>query len=582
MPAERIAVYYRMSRDGQEGSIERQRSQVDPHVAEKGYEVVMVEKDEGISGSEVARRPGLQRILAAARAKEIDGVVMDDLKRLVRLDAWDAVEVFNPLRKAGVWVESVARGRMTYDKVGRLLLTLESEGGNEQLRDTARNVLAKQLEQARDQGRPPLPKPPYGYRREPIPGKLRRKKDGRMVPLFRWLEHEVAADVVRSVFRWYAEGQTVGWIAAELDRRGVQPPASRHRDAGGRLHWRRATVRGILGNSIYVGERAWGKTASGKFQRLGAGGKLVPGDGTRRTVRRPAAEWFVSTDDEIPALVERDVWASCQLRRARGGESSTPGVRDPERPGEPAPRPGDFLLSRLLVCGRCGGWMTGARRPKGCRPGTFYVCSNYVAHATAACVRCPVDEDKVTRQVIAELRRGLLDPERLDWLQGQLEARTREQRSDKNLGRLKADAARLEGRLSKARARLVEVSRDMVPEVEDDIRETRAALEAARKALAEAEAANPVADLKVTVDVARKALWAIESAMEGDNRPLLREALRGLLSKVVIDPEPYQTTTGKTRHRPAERPHVWLRPGSGLDLLANLDGFRSGRSRSTS
>ena len=95
--------------------------------------------------------------------------------------------MFNPLRKAGVFIESAARGRLAYDKGGRLLMMLESEGGNEQLQDNSRASLAEQLRMARDLGRPPLPKPPYGYRREPIPGQFNRKKDGRMTPVFRWL-----------------------------------------------------------------------------------------------------------------------------------------------------------------------------------------------------------------------------------------------------------------------------------------------------------------------------------------------------------------------------------------------------------
>jgi hypothetical protein len=48
------------------------------------------------------------------------------------------------------------------------------------------------------------------------------------------------------------------------------------------------------------------------------------------------------------------------------------------------------------------------------------------------------------------------------------------------------------GKMSRCRSRLVEVSKDMVPEVEAQLRETRQALEAARKALQDAETADPV------------------------------------------------------------------------------------------
>src|SRR5262249_60780880 len=89
----RVAVYFRMSRDVQDESIERQQSQVRPHCKAKGYAVVAEEKDEGVSGSEVERRAGLQNVLALARARKIDGVVVDDLKRLARLVGWDPGEV---------------------------------------------------------------------------------------------------------------------------------------------------------------------------------------------------------------------------------------------------------------------------------------------------------------------------------------------------------------------------------------------------------------------------------------------------------------------------------------------------------
>src|SRR5207249_1980934 len=100
---DRVATYYRMSKDTQDKSIDRQRSEVLPHCQRKGYSIVSEEQDEGISGSEVAKRPGLQKTLALAKAKRIDGVVMDDLDRLARLDMIDFFEhIVGPLRRAGV------------------------------------------------------------------------------------------------------------------------------------------------------------------------------------------------------------------------------------------------------------------------------------------------------------------------------------------------------------------------------------------------------------------------------------------------------------------------------------------------
>lgn len=89
------------------------------------------------------------------------------------------------------------------------------------------------------------------------------------------------------------------------------------------------------------------------------------------------------------------------------------------------------------------------------------------------------------------------------------------QRSDGSLGQLRKAVAALEGKLVRARGRLVEVSVDMVPEVEAQIRAVRVQLEAAQKELHDAETADSVRELKVTAEAARKALAALETAIEG-------------------------------------------------------------------
>jgi hypothetical protein len=208
-------------------------------------------------------------------------------------------------------------------------------------------------------------------------------------------------------------------------------------------------------------------------------------------------------------------------------------------------------------------------RPAAAKQGVFYVCANYTHKGLGACVRNEAKEDSAVRQVIAELRDRLLLPERLEWLRQQLEQKTREQRSDVNLTRLRKTVAALETKLARCRSRLVDVSKDMVPEVEAQIRTTRGLLETAQNELHAAETADPVKELKVTADAARNALYNLETALGGDNRCLLKEALRGILSGVVIGAEPYETTTGKTRHRP-RIDGIRLRPGSGLDTLSML------------
>jgi site-specific DNA recombinase len=392
----------------------------------------------------------------------------------------------------------------------------------------------------------------YGYRRENTGECVVRK--GRPVPVFVWVVDEAAAEVVRTAYRWYAEGRTGGWIVRELQRRGVPAPG------GGR--WHRTALRRILENPIYVGRRVWGKTSKGRFYRQ-KNGEVVPSTGGRKVEQNPPEAWF--TTDDTPAIVDPALFEAVQARLARR-QAPTPRL-DAEA----------FLLSGLLVCGRCGGSMCGSSvRPASARQtGSFYVCRNYTHSGRGSCVRNEVKEDWAVRQVIAELRDRLLLPDRLEWLRDQLEQRAKEQRSEGSLAGMRKAAAALEAKLARCRSRLVDVSKDMVPEVEAQIRATRERLESARKELDAAQTADPVKELKVTVDAARAALYRLETALEGDDRCLLKEALRGILSGVVIGAEPYQTTTGKTRHR-ARIDGIRLRPGSGLDTLSMLSPLRTG------
>src|SRR5436305_73976 len=95
--ADRVCCYFRNSREAQDKSVARQTSEVRPHCERQGYQVVAELQDEGISGSEVERRPGLQKLLDLAHTRKIDGVVIDDLDRRARLDLLELGALLSPL-----------------------------------------------------------------------------------------------------------------------------------------------------------------------------------------------------------------------------------------------------------------------------------------------------------------------------------------------------------------------------------------------------------------------------------------------------------------------------------------------------
>ena len=140
----RAGHYYRKSSDRQEDSIGRQRDQVTPYSSHKGYQKVMEEADEGIAGDVFGdRRPGLQRILAAAKNKEIDVIVVDEPSRLSRQDPVEAIEkIVAPLKRAGVKVDTVSKGLQDYDTLaGLIMMTVDQHKSVEESKDLSRRVL---------------------------------------------------------------------------------------------------------------------------------------------------------------------------------------------------------------------------------------------------------------------------------------------------------------------------------------------------------------------------------------------------------------------------------------------------------
>src|SRR5262245_50161763 len=204
----RAALYFRMSDDRQENSIERQRSQVLPYVERRGYRAVGEYTDEGIAGDEVGKRKEFSRMLADAGRGLFDVILVDDVDRFGRFDIHKYGAVVDPLRDAGVRLDAVAQGPVDWDDtLSSLNDAMRMAFKREQSRDTSRRVLTDFLSRARRAiwlGGPA----PYGLRLVPHP-------ERRKVPV----PYEPEAKVVRWVFEQYGTTDTsIDAIAEELYR----------------------------------------------------------------------------------------------------------------------------------------------------------------------------------------------------------------------------------------------------------------------------------------------------------------------------------------------------------------------------
>ena len=183
-------------------------------------------------------RPGLQDLLAEARAGLFDVVVAEALDRLSR-DQEDVAGIFKRLRFLGIAIHTLAEGEITELHVG-----LKGTMNALYLKDLAqktRRGLEGRVRAGRSAGGLC-----YGYRVAKRTG-----ADGERVRGHREIDAAEAA-IVRRIFAEFAAGTSPRTIAKRLNAEGVPGPRGKAwRDTAIRGHRTRGT--GIVNNELYVG-----------------------------------------------------------------------------------------------------------------------------------------------------------------------------------------------------------------------------------------------------------------------------------------------------------------------------------------
>jgi site-specific DNA recombinase len=529
-----------MSTDKQEHSIERQRSQVLPYAEKHGYTIVREYVDEGIAGDEIAKRKEFQRMLRDAQAGLFQAILCDDKDRFGRFDSIDAGELIAPLRRKGIWIDSVAQGKIDWNSfAGRVTDAVLQEAKNLESDALSRRVLSMQLLAARE-GKFQGGLPAYGYRLEvdPIRGKV-------------YVPDGHKAEVVRFIFKRYDEGATLGQISRELYERGVRSPR-------GHARWSRSPLWELLQKRAYVGDAVWGVTPTGKRHQHAGNGKLAETRrGSKRRKRLPSSEWIVKSDDH-EALIDRDLFERVQARLRGNQQNKTPHVGG-----------GEFALTRLLVCGHCGSFLVG-RTQKGKR---IYCCGGYVRFGKDHCNQHTLQEMPLLRLLISKLQGLFLDPDNLQKLRDEVRAQEMANRSEVNLERLRKRASQLAGKIERGMERFLDVPKELIAEASATLARLKRERAEALEEIERAQRESPADDLDRVIAEAEKALWTLQDALKREDWPLLRQVLRETFNRVELY-WTHQKHPKLVRSR-LERGVIYLRPQKELH---NLSGSAAGTS----
>jgi site-specific DNA recombinase len=381
----RAALYARFSTDKQ-SSIEDQLRVCRRIAAHHGFIVVTTFEDAAISGG-TTQRPGYQSLLAAARRREIDVIIAEDTSRLWRNMAEQSPR-FAELRDLGVQVvtHDLDTRQDSAEWMSAILGTAASAYRSEIGRRTRRGLEGRAIKAMPTGGRS------YGYVSAAHSGTGEREVSPEQ------------GEVVRRIYRLYADGMGPRNIADTLNRERVPSPGSTwkraERRSGG---WLASAIAGdirrglgILNNALYRGDVIWNR-----FKWL----RMAADSSKRRMVENPRSEWIVHHDERL-RIVPDDLWQAVKRRQ----ESQSAVIGERVRRGlsrasaRSTGRTTKYLLSGLLRCGTCGSSLVVSGGP-------YYACSTRVNGGASACTNTVrIARTSVEDLLLNDLRTSLRDP----------------------------------------------------------------------------------------------------------------------------------------------------------------------------
>ena len=135
----RIAPYCRVSTDktDQLNSLEMQKKFYGEFAERNNHEIVHMYADEGISGTQMRKRPEFMRLMRDARLGKFDMVVTKDISRMAR-NVVDFLQSIRELKAIGIPVVFVNTNLSTED--GELVLTMLAMVAQQESENTSKRI----------------------------------------------------------------------------------------------------------------------------------------------------------------------------------------------------------------------------------------------------------------------------------------------------------------------------------------------------------------------------------------------------------------------------------------------------------
>ena len=442
----RFAFYGRLSTTDKQDpalSFPSQRKACERKAVELGGEVVCEFTDQESGAKQ--DRPGWGALTHEARdveGRRFDAVLVYSTSRLAR-DRLHAALFERELQRVGVPIHYATGAGDPTTPEGQMFIGMQ-QLWDEFERSKLRRETKRGMREGSEQGFRMGGRAPYGYRREEEPMPENHKGD-RSKARVRLVPVPEQAVVVAEIFHLHADrGLGPKAIAEHLNRAGGPPPPA-HVDPkrNVRGHWSANTIRAMLLNPVYTGRIVWNRLDFATARESGTGPK-----------QRAQEEWVVTEDAHLP-LVSDELFAKSQARFAKG------------RPSRQAVKGnGRYLFAGMAHCAT--GHQPLSMQGKARKGHHYYACSYANGYGDTAAIDTHAGqkwiylrEDAVLPVVLRFFEQRIFGPMRLDKLEKQLRATTRERARDGKLTatRLRQQVADADRRI-KAQVEAIEAGVD--------------------------------------------------------------------------------------------------------------------------
>jgi site-specific DNA recombinase len=312
-----VAIYIRVSTEDQakEGySLHVQREYLESFAMRDGYEIFKVYSDDGVSAYST-RRPALQQLLADAKEKRFELVLVHKIDRFSR-NLKDLLMLVDELSSYGVAFKSAAEPFDTSTSAGKLMFQQLGSFAEFERNRIAERVfpgMIKGVQQGNWQG---ARFAPFGYT---------YNKAKKLLEV-----EEREAGIVNLIYMMYISGKSTHDIAAYLDRKGYKTRTGKQ--------FYNKFICDILKNQIYTGKIVWNKKHYDKNQKTEKHYKYIKND---------PSKILVAQGRHKPIIDEVD-FAEVQKLLANKTRTWRPRVKNQE-----------YLLTGLITCAKCNHRYTG-------------------------------------------------------------------------------------------------------------------------------------------------------------------------------------------------------------------------------